>query len=353
MIRDISVEEAMRLENAIFVDARSEGEFAEATIPGAINIPIFNNEERAVVGTLYKEKGTRDAKIKGLEIVAPKLSEMVKRYVELKKRYRHIVVFCWRGGMRSQSIAMILNLMDIHAYRILDGYKGYRTMVNQYFAVDSLLQKVVVLRGLTGTGKTDIIQGLIGEGLPAIDLEGMAHNRGSVFGAVGMEPPPSQKMFDSLLMDKLIEYKDSKYIIVECESKKVGRLYLPDVLMRGMREGLQILIYDDIESRVQRIIGEYTKETEKNTEQLKKAIDCLENTLGKRKVLQLKEMVAEKDYQEVVRYLLTDYYDPLYKYPDHPTDEYNLSVKNTDINETNNKIKAYLEYYFNTREALF
>lgn len=353
MIRDISVEEAMRLEQAIFVDARSEGEFAEATIPGAINIPLFDNEERAVVGTLYKEKGTRDAKIKGLEIVAPKLSAMVSSYAELKKRYRHIIIFCWRGGMRSQSIAMILELMDIHVYRIVDGYKGYRAMVNRFFAIDSLPQKVVVLRGLTGTGKTDIIQGLISAGLPAIDLEGMAHNRGSVFGAVGMKPPPSQKMFDALLMNKLIEYKDSKYIIVECESKKVGRIYLPDVLMQGMRDGLQILIYDDLESRVQRIIGEYTQETAKNTEQLKKAIDCLENTLGQRKVELLKAKVAAKDYHDVVRYLLTDYYDPLYKYPDQPTDDYNLSIKNSEIFDTIHKIKAYLEYYFDTREALF
>ena len=346
MFRDVSVEEAMQMDNSIFVDVRSEGEFKEATIPGAINIPLLDDNERALVGTLYKEEGPKSAKIKALEIIGPKLPQIIVQYNDLKSRYKNPILFCWRGGMRSYSIATILDLMDLSLYRITGGYKAYRKIVNDFFAQPVLKQKIVVLRGLTGVGKTDIIYNMERSGIPVIDLEGLAHNRGSVFGAVGMKPPPSQKMFDALLMEKLIEYENNKYIIVECESKKVGRVYLPDVLMRGMQDGLQILVYDDINSRTDCIIRQYTTEQGDNKEQLKRAIGCLENSLGKKRVSAFNDLVDNGEYREVVRYLLEEYYDPLYNYPDHPTEDYHFSVKSDNIDEAVHKIKNYLECYF-------
>lgn len=343
MFRDISIDEAISLPETIFVDVRSEGEFAEATVPGSINIPIFNNEERVIVGTLYKQKGPKAAKIKGLEIVGPKLPVIIGQFQTLKDQYQNIVIFCWRGGMRSHSIATILGLMDLFVFRIIGGYKAYRKLVNNFFAKASLDQEVVVLRGLTGVGKTEIIQGLMAGGLPIIDLEGLASNRGSVFGAIGMAAPPSQKMFDALLMEKLNQFKNSKYIVVECESKKIGRLYLPEVLMAGMQQGLQILIYDEIENRANRIIADYTADNKNNIAQLQRAISCLENTIGFRKVEKFNELVAKQNYHEVVKYLLAEYYDPLYNYPDQPTADYSLSVKSNNVDKAVQKIKMFLE----------
>ena len=248
--------------------------------------------------------------------------------------------------MRSRSIAAILDLMDLPAFRITGGYKAYRKLVNDFFARPKLDQQVVVLRGLTGVGKTEIIKGMARDGMPVIDLEGLAHNRGSVFGAVGMESPPSQKMFDALLMQKLIEFADSRYVVVECESKKVGRLFVPEVIMAGMREGLQILIYDDLENRVRRIVEEYTDEAGQNTGQLQKAIGCLEGTLGKKKAAELAEMVEMRQYDQVVSFLLINYYDPLYKYPDHPTEDFDFAVKSDNIEQAIQKIREFLENYY-------
>lgn len=342
MVREISIEEAID-SGALFVDVRSEGEYAEATIPGAINVPLLRNEERAQVGTVYKKKGAENARELGLEIVSPRLPELVSDFREISPR-GPMVVFCWRGGLRSKSVTSVLETMGIQTARLTGGYKAYRRYVNDYFN-RPLPHKIVVLHGLTGVGKTEVLYNLKQIGAPAIDLEGLANNRGSVFGNIGMPPQPSQKNFEGQLVAELKRVEDTGHAIVECESRRIGRILLPESLVRGMREGLHILLYCSMAHRVKRLVDIYAEGSDINREQLKAAITSLEQRVGKAKTGELKAMVEEGRFAEVAEYLLREYYDPLYRYPEGPDENYDLSVDTADPEQAAEKIGDYLSRY--------
>lgn len=342
MVKEISIDEAIDT-CAFFVDVRSEGEFTEATIPGAVNIPLLRDEERALVGKVYKEEGAQKARDLGLKFVSPRLPALVREFNEIS-RQGPLVVFCWRGGLRSKSVASVLETMGIQVARLIGGYKAYRRYVNEYLS-RPLPQKIVVLHGLTGVGKTEVLEHLDRLGVSAIDLEGLAHNRGSVFGNIGMPPQPSQKDFEGRLAAELRRVEKSGYAVVECESRRIGRIILPPSLVNGMRAGLHILLYCSMDHRVKRIVDIYTSGSDRNREKLVEAISSLEQRLGKVKVGELKEMVKENCFAEVAGYLLREYYDPLYRYPDRPTDGYDLSVDSGDPQQAAEKIKEFLAGY--------
>src|SRR5699024_6051372 len=172
-------------------------EFEEATIPGSINIPVFTDEERAEVGTLYRQKGKEAAKERGLEIFSKKLPSFIDAFKHIQTSK---TVFCWRGGMRSKTAASVLDLMGINANRLTDGIRRYRRWVVDYLKNTSFPPDIIVLNGFTGTGKTEILIRLKEQGYPVLDLEGMANHRGSIFGQVGKNPS-NQKRFDSLLSE--------------------------------------------------------------------------------------------------------------------------------------------------------
>ena len=155
MSKEITIQEALALPGAKFVDVRSESEYNEATIPGAVNLPLLGDDERAVVGTAYKQQGVEDARILGFDIVSPKLPQMVRAFQELSLQ-EPLIVFCWRGGMRSQSICAVLESVGLPAYRLAGGFKAYRRYVNDYLS-RPLPHKVVVMHGLTGVGKTEVL----------------------------------------------------------------------------------------------------------------------------------------------------------------------------------------------------
>ncbi|MGI6712828.1 MAG: tRNA 2-selenouridine(34) synthase MnmH [Bacillota bacterium] len=339
MIRDIDFEQAMQLNNSLFIDLRSENEFQEDHIPNAINIPLFNNEERANVGTVYKNQGSKAARKLGLKIVTPKLPKIVQLIDDIANN-SSIVLYCWRGGLRSQSLAVILDLMDIKGYRLIGGYKKFRNWIYAYFQQEKLGFEAIILHGLTGTGKTEIIKQLEKSQIGVIDLEGLANNRGSVFGSLGLSDQPTQKMFESLLWHKLEQNKDQRFIVVECESKRIGKLILPSLFYQTMKEGKHILVYDTLPNRVKRIISEYDPSTYKN--QVLEALIKLKDRLGKDKINYLKNLVIEGKYQWVVEDLLICYYDPLYKYPDHPSTQYDLSVNAANIESAAEQIIKYL-----------
>lgn len=345
MVREISIDEAIN-ESAFFIDVRSEGEFTEATIPGAINVPLLRDEERAQVGKVYKGEGAEKARELGLEIVSPRLPALVRELQDISRR-GPLVVFCWRGGLRSKSVTSILETMGIPAVRLIGGYKAYRRNVNEYLN-SSLLHKIVVLHGLTGVGKTEVVKNLQRMGVSAIDLEGLAHNRGSVFGNIGMPPQPSQKNFEGRLAAELRRVENSGYALVECESRRIGRILLPDALVRGMREGLHILLYCSMAHRVRRIVEIYTSGSDRNREQLSAAISSLEQRLGKAKAAELQTMVNEDHFAEVAEFLLREYYDPLYRYPDCPDDTYDLSVDTGNPQQAAEAIKEFLSGYIIT-----
>jgi tRNA 2-selenouridine synthase len=339
MIRDITVEELEKLENPVLIDVRSEGEYKEATIPSAINIPIFNNEERHRVGTTYTQKSPSFAREEGLEIVGPKLPSLVKQATELGKG-KSLVLFCWRGGMRSKSLATVMDLMGVPVYRLQGGYKAYRRLVNDYFDSEFLF-KVIVLRGNTGVGKTELLKRLREDGYPAIDLEKLANNRGSVFGSLGLGPAPTQKAFEGLLYEELKSLAEFPYIIVECESKRIGRVALPSKFFDAMQSGVQVLLYDSIQNRIKRLVQEYTSVPNAIVE-IKIALGRLTKNLGHKKIEEYNALLDQEDLAGFTEKML-EYYDALYAYPNQPHADYDYSISHEDPNKGLKELEDYLD----------
>jgi tRNA 2-selenouridine synthase len=182
------VDEFLRLTEKIpFVDVRTPSEFSKGHIPGAINIPLFSDEERSVVGTVYKREGEREAVLKGLSFVGPKMTAMLDRGIDLAGNKRQLGVYCWRGGRRSASMAWLFSQGDIKCSLLAGGYKNYRTHVLDEFGKE---RNIIIVGGMTGSGKTEILKEIDLMGEQVIDLEGIANHRGSAFGAIGRPPQP-------------------------------------------------------------------------------------------------------------------------------------------------------------------
>lgn len=347
MFKDITVKEALESNEALLVDVRSEDEYSEDTIPGAVNIPVLNNVERAAVGTAYRHEGPGTARRLGLELASPKLTEKVAA-VDGLANGRKLTVFCWRGGQRSQFMSSVLSTMGYSVNRIIGGYKAYRHYVNEYLDREGLTQRAVVLHGLTGVGKTDVLLRLGQMGLNVLDLEGLAEHRGSVYGKIGLPPSPAQKAFESKIVQFFTAIGDDGVFIVECESRRVGKLLVPLSLMNTMKKGYRILLYASLENRVGRIREVYTRGPGENIKELQEATSTLDKRIGRNRVEELNGMLAERKFEPVFAYLLQNYYDPLYKYPDGPSEEYNLSVDTSDIEKA-----AFEIYNFITKLAVF
>lgn len=342
MVRNISIEEALNCPG-ILIDVRSEGEYADGTIPGALNISLLNNEERARVGTEYKNTGPHSARLVGFELVKPKIHEIIKKYDQNVSADKNVVIFCWRGGYRSKIMAHILDALDYNVYRIIGGYKAYRRLVNAYLE-SPLPHKAVVFHGLTGVGKTLVLKGLADKGLQILDIEAMAVHRGSVYGKVGLPASPSQKDFEARIYNRLKEAESDGYILVECESKRLGRLIVPNSVMTLIRSGVKVLLYAPIKVRVKRSLDEYVEglNMKENRDQLIEATKALSKYIGLKKAEALCRLIDDGRMNEVIEFLLEKYYDPLYKYPKQPSSEYDLSVVTTDLKFAVGKIYRFV-----------
>ncbi len=336
MFQDISMKNLLELREAndvTVIDVRSPSEYKEATIPGSLNIPFFNDEERAEIGTIYKHVSKQAAKERGLEIVSAKLPAFVNAFSKIDGKK---AVFCWRGGMRSRTSATVLDLMGIHVVRLDGGYRTYRNWVVEQFEHFDMKPKVYVLNGRTGSGKTKILNLLSADGLPVLDLEGYANHRGSIFGQIGLDPH-NQKTFDALLMDHLIRVKAAPFVLFEGESKRIGKVLLPDFLVQKKELGVQLLVELPIEKRIQHILEDYQPWNHK--------VECLDAFKRiKRRIhtpvaKQIEDDLNGDQYAHAVRLLLEYYYDPLY---DHSTDQYpeaeKISIQAETIDEATQKI---------------
>ncbi len=339
----ISVAEALS-RPSVFVDTRSPAEYEQGHIPGAVNVPLLENDERAIVGTLYKQQGPEEAKSKGLDIVSGKLASIVRQISNLNPSpEKRLVVYCWRGGMRSKSVLTILELMGISGSQLTGGYKAYRRHVQEQLAVYELKSEIVVLCGSTGVGKTILLQMLANRGYPVLDLEGLANHRGSAFGHVGIGKPATAQNFDAQLLGELQKMNEKKVILVECESKRVGNVYLPDVLYQAMQRGRRVLVKAGVPTRVARLIAEYTDVLQPNDPEIIASLHSLTRKLGKRKTARLLEEYEAGNVHVFTASLLTDYYDGLYGYEDASPDDFDLIVDAEDFEKAATDIAAYID----------
>jgi tRNA 2-selenouridine synthase len=333
MLITISLQQALALRDrgALMVDARSPDEFNEATIPGAINVPILDNSERAEVGTLYKQQGKLKARRRGVELVAPKIPALVEEVASHQAGTSlPVVVFCWRGGMRSQALAQFLELAGIPARQLSGGHKIFRRHVLDFFE-GGQWGRLLVFRGLTGVGKTYYLHCLEAQGYPVIDLEGLANHRGSAFGNLGLPPQPSQKMFDALLWDKLRKIPRSGYALTEGESRHIGRVALPPTVYRALQAETSIWLNAPLSSRVKNILADYPA-VDQLKEKFIQPICALKDKLGKETVNFYLQLLDAGNWVALVNELMVNYYDPQYQHtlPDRRI-EIELEPKETAI----------------------
>ncbi len=303
-MKEITYAEARALASPVFIDVRAPVEFAQDHIPGAINIPLFDDLERAEVGTIYRRIGSDEAILRGSEIAGGKLGEIVARIRRLPSD--NLVINCFRGGMRSSTLAAILDSLAIkNIYKLEGGYKEYRRHVGAALAAHRFSQPVYVVQGLTGTGKTAVVRALE----HAIDLEELAGHRSSVFGGMGMVPH-SQKRFESLLLAKLESMRDAPYVVFEGEARKIGDLFVPDCVVRAIAAAPTIMLVADIERRIDIILEEYEAHIEPAA--VSAIVRSLEGRIGKKTAAELLDALDGGRYREFVRVLLERYYDARY-----------------------------------------
>ncbi|MBD8067372.1 tRNA 2-selenouridine(34) synthase MnmH [Bacillus sp. PS06] len=341
MFKDIDVQQMIHLQKEqelTLIDVRSPSEYKESSIPGSINIPIFNDEERAEIGTIYKQVNVEAAKERGLEIVSAKLPAFIREFRQIKGGK---LVYCWRGGMRSKTSATVTDLMGIKVYRLLGGLNAYRRWVVDSLNSFQINPKAFVINGLTGTGKTAILKALHSKGYPVIDLEGLASHRGSIFGQVGLEPR-NQKMFDALLLKELVRTEQSKYVLFEAESKRIGKVALPDFLLKKKQQGQQLFIELPMEERVKHILEEY--EPGLHQQEYIDAFQKIKNRIHTPIAKQIEEDLLSRDYPQAIRLLLEYYYDPRYQHTSLSYPEENIkTIKARTIEEATDLIEDILE----------
>lgn len=326
MIQDLTIELesalALRDQGALLVDARTPSEFAESSIPGAINVPIFSDAERAAVGTLYKLQGKSEASRLGVRLVAPKIPELIE---QVESAWRQgsgpVIVFCWRGGMRSKALTYFLSLAGIPVRQLQGGHKRFRSHVCDFFERGAW-GRLLVLRGMTGVGKTRLLQQLAGEGYPVIDLEGLAGHRGSAFGALGLAPQPSQKRFEADLWDELRKIPAGAYALAEGESRHIGRLQLPSRVYAALQQETSLWINASLDYRTRVILEDYPA-LDALREAFVPPITALKPRLGGEVVERMLLLLEQGRWDELVRELMVLYYDPLY---DHTLPERRIEI---------------------------
>ena len=312
------------LDSHLPVDVRTPLEYQEDHIPGAINAPLLNNEERVEIGIMYKEQGPHAARKRGLELTAHRFPELVASIAE-QAQGRPLLVYCWRGGLRSKTVTSILDLTGHQALQLEGGYKSFRNHVSGYFNPFNPPAPLVVLHGMTGTGKTTFLLGLKDSGHAVVDLEGLACHRGSAFGQLGLNQTLSQKRFETLLWDAIRKTPKGLPLIVEGESERIGRVSLPGDFYQKMAAGIRIWCYAELPTRVGRLIEEYGLPEYK--EEMAVALQRIRKKLGGKICDELAGNLERWEMEPFMTGLVCDYYDKVYYKNRDWEGDYNLSME--------------------------
>jgi tRNA 2-selenouridine synthase len=293
------------------IDARTPAEFAEDHIPGAINLPVLDDEERVRVGTLHKQVSPFEAKKVGAALVSRHIAEHLEGHFQDKPAGYKPLVYCWRGGNRSGSMAHVLQKVGFKAAQLDGGYKAYRRAVIADLEQTPGRFSFKVICGPTGCGKSRLLQALNDRGAQVLDLEDLAAHRGSLLGDLPGKPQPSQKYFESQIWWQLKRFDTAKPVFVESESKKIGKLRVPDALLTAMRGGHSLWIEANIEQRVTLLLGEYGHFLD-SPESLLEQISHLTPLRGHEIVDHWKFLIHAGQWREFVRDMLANHYDPAY-----------------------------------------
>ncbi len=303
----ITFNEASELEDTLFIDVRTPKEFFADHITGAVNIPVLSDDERALVGTIYKKESQPKAVDTGIAFFSKRLPEITKKL----RAYdgKRLIAYCWRGGMRSHAFVSFLRSCGFDIIQLDGGYKSFRKYVRESLYNFDIKPEIFSIYGMTGTGKTDLIKRLAPV---SIDLEGLAGHRSSIFGHVGLAPR-TQKMFENLLFEELKRVNDMPYIFLEGESRRIGNINLPDVIFSNMLKSKAINVTSDMSVRVQRIVEEYF-DSDGKIDQIREVLNSriLNSRLGAKNIAIMKEHLQSGGYDELVLILLEKYYDPMY-----------------------------------------
>lgn len=318
-------------ESYIFIDVRSPSEYSSETIPGAINIPIFDDEERDVIGTTYVQNSVEESKKLGIEAAAKKLSHIYDRISSLSEKYNSLIFFCSRGGFRSSSLVALFKTLGINAKKLDGGYKKYRQYINKNLPKSIEGVTLVVLYGNTGTGKTHILEAIEEEGNDILDLEGCANHRGSLLGTVGLGEQHTQKMFESMLYEYLKNRK-TNIVYTEGESKRIGKVMIPNYIYDLMHKGISINVEASIKTRIDNVLKDYVHGTD---EELIEALNLLRRYIKNQSIDKYIELIGKSEYKKVIEELMIEYYDPLYG---HEKRSFDKTFHNEDTEYTAKEI---------------
>ena len=300
------------------IDVRSPGEYYKGNLPNSINIPLFDNEERAKIGTLYKNYGREKAVMQGLEFLANKIENMLENIFEVLNLYKvqnnnskseeiNLKIYCARGGMRSQSISWLLEKYNQKNITLNGGYKSYRKSTLDNF---NKQWEIILIGGKTGTGKTKLLKLLDENNYQIIDLEGLACHRGSTFGALGMHEQPSNEQFENLIADELKSFRKKDKIFVEAESANIGKCKIPHEFFNQMKTAQRIEIIKSESNRLQELIKTYSIFDEKD---LINSVMRIKKRLGPQRTQTAIDSIKNKDWESVCKSVL-EYYDKCYEH---------------------------------------
>jgi tRNA 2-selenouridine synthase len=293
------------------IDVRTPAEFAEDHVPGALNLPVLSNEERARIGTLYKQVSPFQAKKLGAALVARNIAGHLETALIDRPRTWRPLVYCWRGGQRSASLTHILRQIGWDARQLDGGYRAYRPAVVAELETLPTQLRLRVVCGLTGSGKSRLLGLLAQQGAQVLDLERLAAHRGSVLGNLPDEPQPSQKLFESRLWDALRRLDPARPVFVESESKRIGQLHVPQALIDRMWSSDCVEMAVDRGIRVQLLKEEYAHFL-RDPAALGRQLDCLVQLHGRDTIARWKALAQTGDWDTLVDELLVRHYDPAY-----------------------------------------
>lgn len=293
------------------IDVRTPAEYAEDHIPGAINCPVLDNEERITVGTLYKQVSPFEARKVGAALVSKNIAQHIQAHFFDRPKSWKPLIYCWRGGQRSGAMNIIFSQVGWASHQLEGGYKAYRRDTLQKLSEIPLTLDFRIICGPTGCGKSRLLHALAAVGHQVLDLEKLAAHRGSVLGRLPDQPQPSQKWFDSLLLSTMRQFDPERPVYIEAESNKIGLITLPDALCRKMHASRCLLMEVPLKERIRYLLEDYHFYLEE-PERLVTQLEVLKDIYGKVQLAAWTSMARSEQFADLVEDLLTRHYDPAY-----------------------------------------